>query len=131
MNEKEINKYLTNAKSRIRSAEALKEISQYNDAISRVYYAFFDAATSALLLKGLTAKTHHGLAVLFDEHFIKTGIIDREIGKRLIKMKEEREEADYEVFREFTKEEVERDLDGGKKFIAAIEAVINKSYAEK
>lgn len=128
---KEIRKYIDNAKSRIKSAEALCGIGQYNDAISRIYYGFFDAATAALLTEELTAKTHHGLVLLFEQHFIKSGVISSEIGKELARIKEEREEADYEVFREFTEEEVEKDLKAAKKFIQAIENSIIKIHEKE
>ena len=128
---KEIRKYMDNAKSRIKSAEVLHDTGQYNDAISRIYYAFFDAATAALLTKEITAKTHHGLVLLFEQHFIKSGAISSEIGKELARIKEEREEADYEVFREFTEEEVEKDLKAAKEFIQAVENSIIKNHEKK
>ena len=74
VNLKEINKYLENAEERIESAEVLKDTNHYNDAISRVYYAFFDAATAALLSKNLTAKTHHKVVQIIMPKNIKRKI---------------------------------------------------------
>jgi len=67
----EVKEYLKNSEERIESAEVLMNAGKYNDAISRVYYAFFDAATAALLSKDLTTKTHQGLIIIFTENFIK------------------------------------------------------------
>lgn len=57
-NIKEVKEHLKNSEERIESAEILMNAGKYNDAISRVYYAFFDAATAALLSENLTVRTH-------------------------------------------------------------------------
>ena len=124
INFKEIKKYLKNADERIKSAEVLKNAGQYNDAISRIYYAFFDAANAALLSKNLTAKTHHGLVILFENNFIRTEKINIKVGRWLRRAKEAREEADYEIYKEFNKETVESGIKAAKEFIQKIEEII-------
>lgn len=121
-----IKKYLESAKDRIKSAEALKKAGQYNDAISRVYYAFFDAATAALLAKDITAKTHHGLTILFEKHFLDTAQVREDVGRWLRRSKEAREEADYEIYKKFTKEEVEAGIKAAQEFIAEIEKITDR-----
>ncbi|HED36945.1 MAG TPA: HEPN domain-containing protein [Ignavibacteria bacterium] len=123
-NTKEAEEYLKNAKDRLESAEILMNAGKYNDAISRVYYAFFDAATAALLSKNLTVKTHHGLIVLFEQNFIKTGKVNVGVGKWLARAKEAREEADYEIYKKFNKETVESGINAAKKFIKNIINII-------
>lgn len=121
---KEIKKALEIARERVESAEALLKIGNYRDAMSRAYYAFFDAASAALLTKGLVPKTHHGLTVLFDRHFIKKKKVPTEMGRWLIKAKQAREEADYERLKETSKETVEAAIKAAKKFIDIIEKTI-------
>jgi len=123
-NVNEIKEYLKNAKERIESAEILMNAGKYNDAISRIYYSFFDAATAALLAKDLTAKTHHGLIVLFEENFIKTGEISMGVGRWLARAKEAREEADYEIYKKFDKETVESGIKFAKEFVQEIESMV-------
>lgn len=118
---REIKKALEIARERIESAEALVKIGNYRDAMSRAYYAFFDAASAALLTKGLIPKTHHGLIILFDQHFIKNKKVPVEMGRWLIKAKQAREEADYERHKEVSKETVEAAIEAAKKFIEIIE----------
>lgn len=103
---------------------ALSGIGNYNDVMSRAYYAFFDAATAALLSKDLFAKTHHGVAILFENNFIKTGAISKIAGRLLARARKAREEADYEVFKKFTKEETEIAIKAANEFVAEIEKVI-------
>ncbi len=111
----EIKLTLEQAKERIESAEALLKINNYRDAISRAYYAFFDAATPALLTQGIVAKTHHGLILLFEKHFIKTQKVPMKIGRWLTKAKQAREEVDYERRKEVSQESVESAIQSAKR----------------
>lgn len=120
-NAKEVKEYLKNSKERIESAEVLMNAKKYNDAMSRVYYAFFDAATAALLSKDLTAKTHQGLIIVFGENFIKNGKITSGAGRWLARAKEAREEADYEIHKKFNREIVEKGIKAAEEFIKEIE----------
>ncbi|MFH1997478.1 MAG: HEPN domain-containing protein [Patescibacteria group bacterium] len=112
------------AKQRIYSAQILIKEKQYRDAISRAYYAFFDATSALLLTKGLLAKTHSGLLTLFGLAFVKTGKIDPKFARFFRKAKEAREEADYEVLKKFSKKETENIVKQAKEFVDSIEKVI-------
>ena len=50
-------------------------------AVNRIYYALFYEATALLLIKDLSSSRHSGIRSLFNEHFVKTGIIKTETGK--------------------------------------------------
>ena len=123
-NTKEIKKYLKNSEERIESAEILMNAGKYNDAISRVYYAFFDAATAALLSKNLTTKTHQGLIIIFTENFIKSGKITSNAGKWLSRAKEAREEADYEIYKKFNRETIEKGIKAAREFVEEVKKTI-------
>lgn len=122
----EIKIALEQAKERIESAEALYRIENYRDAMSRAYYAFFDAATAALLTKGQVAKTHHGVVMLFEKYFIKTKEVSVKVGRWLAKAKQAREEADYERNKEISKESIESAIQSAKEFVEQIEKLIIK-----
>lgn len=122
----EIKVALEQAKERIESAEALLKINNYRDAMSRAYYAFFDATSAALLTKGLVAKTHHGLVILFEKYFVKTEQVSVKIGRWLVKAKQAREEADYEREKEISRESVEAAIESAKEFVEQIEKLIKK-----
>ncbi len=88
----EIRKHLELAQRRIRSAEILFKEKEYRDAVSRAYYAFFDAASALLLTEGLVAKTHAGLITLFGIHFVKKGKIEPEFARFFQKSKRSKRE---------------------------------------
>ena len=78
--------------------------------------------TEALLLKNnITASTHKGVIGLFGEHFIKTGIIDREFGRALRRAYDLRQKGDYSTGFRVSDNEAEAILKSAKDFISEIE----------
>lgn len=121
-----VEEYLKNAEERLEAAKILNDAEKYNDAISRVYYVFFDAAKAALLSRGFSVKTHHGLIVLFEKNFIKTGEIKQGVGRWLRRAKEAREEADYEIYKRFDKETVVSGIKAAEEFIGEINKLVHE-----
>jgi len=70
----------------------------YSDSLSRSYYAIFTAARALLALKQLDSKKHSGVISLFNQHYVKTGIVDRAMGKELNKARLRRGSSDYVDF---------------------------------
>lgn len=122
----EIEKHIELAKKRLHSAKVLIKEGEYRDAVSRAYYAFFDAASALLLTEGLVAKTHAGLLSLFGLHFVKEGKIKPKFARFFRKAKEAREEADYEVYKEFSKKETKKIIQTAKEFIQEIEKIMKE-----
>jgi uncharacterized protein (UPF0332 family) len=70
-------------------------------ASNRTYYAMFDAARAVILSLNLPdrpdiGKTHKGTLSAFSAHFVKTGIVPRELGVLLKHAETFRYVADYE-----------------------------------
>jgi len=83
-------------------------------------------AEAVLLTKGLTSSSHKGVISLFGEHFIKTGISDREVGKSLNDAYDKRLVGDYGIGFIVTEEEARDLLKIAWKFVHNL-----KSYLEK
>lgn len=115
---------LAAAEERRASAEALLEIGNYRDAVSRAYYAFFDAARALLLTRGFVTKTHKGVNILFELHFIKTGMFPKGVGRWLNRAEQAREEADYEFWKEVSKEQAETAIKYAREFIDEAKKVV-------
>ncbi|MBU2635389.1 HEPN domain-containing protein [Patescibacteria group bacterium] len=116
----EITTLIESAEGRIKSAKVLLKEQQYRDAISRSYYAFLDAAKALLLTKGKTAKTHEGVLSLFGLEFGKSGEVPKELFRFYKRVKKDREEADYEFLRKFSKSETEEAIKMAEKFVSFI-----------
>jgi uncharacterized protein len=81
---------------------------------------------SALLYKyDINANSHAGLKHQFTLHFIKTGLIDKELGRVFVELFDWRQKGDYGDFYDFDKEKTIPLLKPVEKLIMAIESLIN------
>lgn len=107
------------ARRYLRSAKLLLENGDYESSISRTYYAMFYSAQAMLLTKGLAFSSHKGVISCFGEHFIKTGLFPKELGRELNRAFSKRQISDYDVF-VITKEDAEQLFESGKKFVNVV-----------
>lgn len=125
----ELAKYrLESSKEKLNSAKILFADGKYKDSVSRSYYAMFSATRALLATKGLDSAKHSGVISLFNQYFVKEGIVDKVCGKMLSEAKEIRERSDYGDFTIVTKEEAEEQVKQAEKFIAEIEKALNKLW---
>jgi uncharacterized protein (UPF0332 family) len=99
------------------TAEQALNIEDYDSCVSRCYYAMFFMAEAVLLTKDLSASSHKGVISLFGEHFIKTKIFDRNLGKALNDAYDKRLVGDYGVGFTVAKDEAEDLLQTAKDFV--------------
>ena len=90
--------YLEKAGKKLKVAEKLFNSGDYEDSVSRAYYAVFHATQALLLTEGEKAETHKGVVTLFSLLFVKTGKFRKDLLKSLANLKDERENGDYEIF---------------------------------
>lgn len=89
---------INNAVDTLDTAKLCMEHKRYKDAINRCYYAAFYAVKSILALEEIDFKRHKDAVAYFNQHYVATEIFDREIGKRLGRLKRKREASDYDDF---------------------------------
>jgi hypothetical protein len=124
---KDLAKYrLEDSKDKLDSAEILFSRGKYKDSVSRSYYAMFSAARSLLATKGLDSVKHSGIISLFNQHFVKTGIVGKEMGKLLSEARIVREKSDYGDLVVVSKEKAESQMQSAKDFIQEIERALNE-----
>lgn len=109
--------HLSKAKERLESAEVLLNIGNFEDSVSRSYYAVLDAATACLIKKDIVPKSHAGAIRLFSLHYIKPGIVDKKYQRQFAAIEKARIEADYTHLRTFTKEEASEILKHAREFV--------------
>lgn len=109
--------YIQKANKKLEVAEKLLKSGDYEDAVSRAYYAVFHATQALLLTEGERAETHKGIVTLFGLLFVKTGKFSKNIGKYLANLKDDRESGDYEVFSYVDKETAEMAISESKEFL--------------
>jgi hypothetical protein len=95
---------LLRAEKALRSAMLLEKSGEFEDAVSRAYYAIFHAARAFLFSKGLKAKTHRGTISLFDQQAVKKGVLNKKFADMFRKAFDLRQKGDYELHAELNKE---------------------------
>jgi len=117
---------LEKAFERLKVAEKLFRDSDYEDAISRAYYAMYHAARAALTTVNIFPKTHEGVVSEFGRKFVLTGIFPKELGKNLADAKAARETYEYSVTATVGKSEAEAISSNAQKFVSAIKKHLEK-----
>lgn len=92
---KEIGFLIQRATRYLKSAEILLKEKDYESSVSRTYYAMFYSVQAMLLTKKLSFSSHKGIISAFGEHFVKTGIFPKEMGRELNRAFEKRQIGDY------------------------------------
>jgi uncharacterized protein (UPF0332 family) len=70
-----------------------------NGTLSRAYYAVFTAARALLVVSAgydeADIRRHSAVLRIFPDQFVKTGLVDRDVGRRFHDLSQERANADY------------------------------------
>jgi len=95
---------IQSAKETLKAAKLLAENSHWNSAINRLYYTCFYAISALLYKYDINANSHAGLKHQFTLHFIKTGQVDKDLGRVFVQLFDWRQKGDYGDFYDFDKE---------------------------
>jgi uncharacterized protein (UPF0332 family) len=114
------------AKSTLEEVKVLIENQFWNTAINRMYYACFYAVGALLLKSNIEASSHAGVRQVFGQHFVKTGIFDRELAKHYTELFEKRQKGDCNDFFDYDEVTVNRLFPQTINFIDRIVELINK-----
>lgn len=118
LNGKDLAEYrLQSAEERLKAARLLLEKQMYSDAVSRAYYAVFQAARAVLATKGLDSRKHSGIIGLFNQQFVKSGVLPKDYGKILKSCRDLREAGDYDDFYLVSREEALNAMENASRFI--------------
>ncbi len=111
------------ARERLAAARANVETEFTFTVVHDAYYAMLYGARAALSEEDRYAKTHSGTWSLFSEVFVKTGRFPNELSAPVKKIRERREQADYEA-RNPTEEQAAEAVEHAERFVAAIERML-------
>lgn len=108
--------------------EAIDELSRENFrlTVNRAYYAVFYAMRAFLATVSKDSSKHSGVSALFNQHFIKTGIVPEVSFQAIQTLMDLRHEGDYQDFAEITREEASGAVETAKVVIEPLRAVIEK-----
>lgn len=122
----EINDLTKKAEKFLKTAKLVFDSEDYDSCASRCYYAMFFMTEAVLLAKGVKASSHKGVISLFGEHFVKTGIFERELGKALSDAYDKRLIGDYGVGFAFVEKEAEDLLKTSQDFVKKLKDYLSR-----
>lgn len=118
--ELEIQAYMQRAQQALEVARSNFQATYWADALSKSYYAMFYAASALVRTKGLRPTKHSHVIAAVGEHFVKPGLIARQLHRMLIDMFDERQIADYEVLLSIPPERAQAGLKAAEQFVTAV-----------
>ncbi len=107
-----------------KDAKTLANTQSWNSSVNRLYYACFYAILALFTKSNIISNTHSGAKTLFNQHFIKTGIVDKSYGILYSDLFDFRQKGDYSDLFEFEKDDVIKLIPQVENFIKSIESLI-------
>lgn len=104
--------------------EVLRNAGLWNNIANRLYYAAFHAVTALLVHDRHQAGTHQGAVTMFHQYYIKTGILDRELGTFYSQLQTMREKSDYNCTYNATEKDTAPRIAQTKEFIDKVLSLI-------
>ena len=96
---------------------------RYATAVNRGYYAVLAASRALLILKGIDPETHSGCKTMLSLHFVKTGLLSRELIEDFKTLLARRTDLDYGDFEEIDSEKAGDSINRAEKFISNAEEI--------
>ena len=125
---KDIIKYrITKSRNTFKEINILVSNQLWNTSINRLYYACFYAIIALLKAYDIEAITHAGVRQMFGLHFIKSGLIDQDLGRFYTRLFDLRQTGDYDDFLDFDEQKVLALLGPADKLISKIESLLEQS----
>jgi len=118
---------LQRAYEALEDARILAGASRWNTCVNRLYYACFYAVSALLIQDGLSSSKHSGIRSLFNQHYVKTGKVAREMAQIYNDLFEKRQESDYMDFIRFEESQVCPWISKAEAFVKRIGDIINSS----
>lgn len=113
--------YFERAHESIAEAKYLRDGGYFNGAVTRLYYACFNAARALLTSNGVDTSTHHGVKSMISMNFIRKGLLSIEHGATLTDLFNQRHISDYEAYAFRDASSVDYLLPKAEAFIGAVE----------
>jgi len=103
----------------------------YDDAVSRAYYAMYYAAKAGLLTIGVKVKKHSSTFALINDHFVRTGLLEKKYISLLGRAQRARERSDYTPAISTKESEANLILNDAETFIIKMKEIVNSARKQE
>ena len=119
--------YFERAHESIAEAKYLRDGGYFNGAVTRLYYACFNAARGLLTANDIDTSTHNGVKTMISMNFIRKGLLSIEHGATLTDLFNQRHVSDYEAYAFRDKSSVDYLLPKAEAFVEVVEQLSKQS----
>ncbi len=112
----ELRRYIDEAENELGCARNLLADDMYRGAVGHCYYTCLWLVRGLLATRDLFTKTHSGADTLFNEHFVKTGLVPDTYKITVRDLFNQRQSADYDLDSHFTEKDVVRLIEKAEAF---------------
>jgi len=127
----DLSKYrLKTAKEDLATAKKNFEDASYRASVNRSYYAIFHALRAITALDHFDSGKHSGIIAYVNQHYVKSGIFDKEFSKLIDSAFRFREKADYEDFYVVMIEDARKQIEKAESVIAMIDEYVLGRWTE-
>jgi len=125
----ELAKYrIEKAREELQAAKYLLEKSIFKSSLSSSYYSIFHSARALLVFEKLDSKKHSGIITLFNEKYIKPGLLEDKTKDILTKAFYIRIDSDYKDFYLASQNDAEEQITHAEYFLKQIINFISQHY---
>ena len=114
------------ARETLNVAKECLENKHYKDSINRSYYASFYAARAILALERIDFKRHKDVIAYFNKNYVATGIFEKDIGRKLARLQQKREQSDYDDFFIASRQDAEEQYQKAVELYEEVKAFLEK-----
>lgn len=104
--------------------ELLIDKNRWSSAANRLYYAIFHCICALFIHDGYKVKSHKGVSVMFNQHYINTQKVPQEYGQMLSQLESMREEGDYNCHYKVDSRELSEKITIARQMIDTIETMV-------
>ncbi len=116
---------LRRAEETLEEARVMRQMGHWNTCVNRLYYTAFYAVSALLVKDGHRATKHSGVKALFNQHYVKPGIVSKEKGWLYNRLFDLRREGDYIDFVSLDSDIVEPLVSETEEFIETIRSLLS------
>ncbi len=106
-------------------ARLLANTRSWDSSMNRLYYACFYSVLALFAKHNLNTQTHSGVKTQLSLHFVKSGLLDKELGMLYGDLFDLRQRGDYGDFFDFKEKDIIPIIPKVEEFLKKIDTLIN------
>lgn len=120
----DIRAIVAKAEDKLKTARIDFANGQYDDAVSRAYYAVYHMMTAALFSRDQVYSSHAQTIGAFNRDFVKTGTFPKEFTRMIQGLFEDRQAGDYDVVWRIDQVTAQTDIAHAETICSSVEAYL-------